>query len=86
MRAQHNENKPQSHPAPFNPLRNNQPRNPTRYFYICTDATGTTCELIGTDSFAVVKTENKYISDPKYFEVNLAAVKDKYPKCKKWHS
>jgi hypothetical protein len=60
--------------------------NRTRQYYICTDATGSSCELVGSDSFSVLKNENKYTSEPKSYAVNLSLVKDKYPACNKWRS
>ena len=61
-------------------------RNRTTHFYICTDITGSNCELIGTDKFTTIKNQDTYISEPFYYEVNLTLVKDKYPACNKWHS
>lgn len=60
--------------------------NRIRHFYICSDATGVFCEPVGTDSFMVLKNENRYASEPKFYEVSLATVKHKYPACSKWQS
>lgn len=51
-------------------------------YSICTDKSGTKCEPIGVDTFVVSKNgDGKYFAEPKYFDINLSKVKDKYPVC-----
>jgi hypothetical protein len=51
-------------------------------YSICTDSAGTNCEQIGIDNFTVIKdNDHDYSAQPKYFNIDLSTLKDKYPAC-----
>jgi hypothetical protein len=51
-------------------------------YSICTDAKAEHCEPVGTDSYSVAKSGEKYVGTPALFAIDLSAVKDKYAECR----
>jgi|GEM_PF-6676508 len=53
----------------------------TQTYYICSDALGAQCELLGSDTYTIFKSGSSYSSEPKLYTINVSAVKNKYPSC-----
>jgi hypothetical protein len=50
-------------------------------YSICTDLFGTQCEPIGNDIYSIVKADDKLVSLPKSYSIDITKLKDRYPKC-----
>lgn len=53
----------------------------TDTYSICSDEKGKNCESIGVDTFVVSQQSGKFTAEPKYFNLDLTKLKDKYPTC-----
>lgn len=50
-------------------------------YFICSDASGNNCEPIGIDQFEISKSVDQYVAAPKFYNIDLSEVKNKYPTC-----
>lgn len=50
-------------------------------YSICTDASGDSCEPIGTDTFVISKNGDTFVGEPTSYAIDLANVQDKYQPC-----
>jgi len=56
--------------------------NNSDVYHICSDSSGKKCEKIGIDNFTITKNgDYRYSAKPKYFNLDLSALKEKYPAC-----
>ena len=54
----------------------------TKQYYICTNALGTQCELLGTDVYTVTKQGNDYYVNPQKYILDISNVSSHYPGCR----
>jgi hypothetical protein len=50
-------------------------------YFICTDGSGSNCEQVAVDNFDISKGQNGFDGKPQYFNIDMSAVKNKYPAC-----
>jgi len=50
-------------------------------YAICTDSGGGNCERVGIDKYIVSEGNNGFIAAPKFFDVNLSKIVNKFPPC-----
>lgn len=51
-------------------------------YFICNDAMGSQCELVGTDTYEVAGHGGTYDSKPMYYPIDLTNFYAKYPPCR----